>query len=179
MAAALVITGLAGSMFFDLGNILQSNHSEVKFWRGDWVRKKTERHEKKIPFPDRRTNAAVETAMQQFFPLNFFEKKEEEKCAPADDQKRRKNQKNAALLSWTPCMFIAISIYLSSKLRLIQLCNPPVNENRLTNGFYGTFSHSTNKVPVCFIHRFWQSHNSGGKVALHCFCYCTHCCCIF
>ena len=167
-------------MFFDLGNILQSNHSEVKFWRGDWVRKKTERHEKKIPFPDRRTkNAAVETAMQQFFPLNFFEKKEEEKCAPADDQKRRKNQKNAALLSWTPCMFIAISIYLSSKLRLIQLCNPPVNENRLTNGFYGTFSHSTNKVPVCFIHRFWQSHNSGGKVALHCFCYCTHCCYIF
>ena len=94
MAAALVITGLAGSMFFDLGNILQSNHSEVKFWRGDWVRKKTERHEKKIPFPDRRTkNAAVETAMQQFFPLNFFEKKKKKSVHQQTLPKRRKIRK--------------------------------------------------------------------------------------
>ena len=108
MAAALVITGLAGSMFFDLGNILQSNHSEVKFWRGDWVRKKTERHEKKIPFPDRRTkNAAVETAMQQFFPLNFFDEKKRRRkvCAPADndnDHREERNLKKSALFFWTP-----------------------------------------------------------------------------
>ena len=67
--------------------------------------------------------------------------------------------------------YVYISRYThisNKKLRLIQLCNPPVNENRLTNGFYGTFSHSTNKVPVCFsIQRFWQSHISGQKVVLH------------
>ena len=37
--------------FFDLGNILQSNHSEVKFWRGDWVRKKQKDMKRKSHFP--------------------------------------------------------------------------------------------------------------------------------
>ena len=56
--------------FFDLGNILQSNHSEVKFWRGDWVRKKQKDMKRKSHFPTGKEEPSSTSRLQcsNFFP---------------------------------------------------------------------------------------------------------------
>ena len=54
--------------FFDLGNILQSNHSEVKFWRGDWVRKKQKDMKRKSHFPTGKEEPSSRLQCSNFSP---------------------------------------------------------------------------------------------------------------